>query len=161
MRTLGWILILILVAVLGALAWLIWAPLPEKPGTDATNGTSTSTNGTSTATGALRDRVDISAPQSGQTVFRTFAVTGEAPGPWFFEASFPIRVVDVEGNTLATGIATALSEWMTTDQVPFAADIEISAEYSGPATLVLMRDNPSGLPENDDSVSVPITIQYQ
>ncbi|MBV9159311.1 MAG: hypothetical protein JO019_01805, partial [Candidatus Kaiserbacteria bacterium] len=46
----------------------------------------------------------------------------------------------------------------TTGQVTFTAQVSISG-YKGPATLVLSKDNPSGLPQNDDSVSIPITIQ--
>jgi len=31
--------------------------------------------------------------------------------------------------------------------------------YTGPATLILIRDNPSGLPEHDDSLPIPIVIR--
>jgi len=41
--------------------------------------------------------------------------------------------------------------------VPFRVTLDVGA-YSGPATLVLKRDNPSGLPENDASISVPIEV---
>ena len=47
---------------------------------------------------------------------------------------------------------------MTTADVASKADITATG-YTGAATLVLKRDNPSGLPENDASVVVPITIQ--
>jgi len=42
--------------------------------------------------------------------------------------------------------------------VPFTAQVTVE-DYSGPATLVLLKDNPSGLPENDDSVSFSVVIQ--
>lgn len=148
-----WTIIIVLLVIIVGLAWLLFTtPAPADRG--GTNATSTAT----TTGGALHDRVVIDAPKSGQTVFKSFTATGKAPGNWYFEASFPIKVVDPQGNVVATGQATALSDWMTTADVPFKADIRIDS-YTGPATLVLMRDNPSGLPANDDSVSVPITVQ--
>ncbi len=89
---------------------------------------------------------------------KSFTVTGEAPGNWYFEASFPIQVRDKDNNKIGQTTGQAQSDWMTTEQVPFKADIAIEG-YSGPATLVLLRDNPSGMPENDDSLEIPIVIQ--
>ncbi len=85
-------------------------------------------------------------------------MTGEAPGNWFFEASFPIQVRDKGNNKVGQTTGQAQSDWMTTELVPFTAEITVTG-YSGPATLVLLKDNPSGLPENEDSVSIPIVIQ--
>lgn len=157
---LSWIIVVLLLVVVGVLAWMLYATPVVAP----TIETATSTGALNDdaditpTTGALHERVRVTAPESGQPVFQNFSVTGEAPGNWYFEASFPIKIVDPNGNTVATGIATALTEWMTTEQVPFKADITV-ASYTGPATLVLLRDNPSGLPENDDSLSIPIVIQ--
>ncbi len=39
----------------------------------------------------LRDRVKVTSPARNATVGVTFAVKGEAPGNWYFEASFPIQ----------------------------------------------------------------------
>ena len=118
---------------------------------------------TQDGTAPLHERVVVTIPASGATVGKTFTVTGEAPGNWYFEASFPIEVRDAGNNKVGQGkvgqgIAQAQSDWMTTAQVPFKADVTVTG-YTGPVTLILMRDNPSGLPENDDSLSVPITIQ--
>lgn len=162
-----WVIIVILFLIIAGMAWLLFAtPAPTDTNTNgnATSSgqlTGTVTGGTGSTTGALRDRVVVDAPKSGQTVFQSFTVTGKAPGPWYFEASFPIKVVDPQGNTIAQGPATALSDWMTTEDVAFKADLKLTNNYSGPATLVLMKDNPSGMPENDDSISIPITIQDQ
>lgn len=106
----------------------------------------------------LEARVVIDAPKSGASVPKDFTVTGKAPGPWYFEASFPVEVKDANGNIIAQDVATALTEWMTPEDVAFKAEISVE-DYSGPATLVLKRDNASGLPEHDASVSIPITIQ--
>ena len=85
---------------------------------------------------------------------------GEARGNWYFEASFPIEVRDAAGNVIATGIAQAQGDWMTENFVPFVATVQIPANYIDEAVLVLMNDNPSGMPENARSISFPITIEY-
>ena len=105
----------------------------------------------------VSEKVKVTLPFPGATVLREFIVTGEARGVWFFEASFPVEVRDPEGNVVGRGLATAEGEWMTEEFVPFSAPVTIE-NYSGPATLVLIKDNPSGLPEHDDSVSFQITV---
>lgn len=90
---------------------------------------------------------------------KTFTVTGKARA-WYFEASFPVKVLDANGKVLATGIAQAQSDWMTSEFVAFKAPITVPTSYIGKATLVLMKDNPSGMPENDASASFPFTIEY-
>jgi Immunoglobulin-like domain of bacterial spore germination len=101
----------------------------------------------------------VTNPTPGAVTGKTFTVTGKARGPWYFEASFPVRVLDGNGNVLATGVAKAQGDWMTTEFVPFTVSITVPGAYIGPATLVLQKDNPSGLPEKDASISFPFTIQ--
>jgi hypothetical protein len=79
---------------------------------------------------------------------------------WFFEASFPMRVLDKDGKVLANGFSQAEGEWMTEDFVPFKGNMKVPESYIGPATLILMKDNASGLPEHDASISFPIVIEY-
>lgn len=107
----------------------------------------------------LSARVVVRTPAKNSTVGTTFAVTGEAPGNWFFEADFPIQVRDKDGNVIARTFASAQGEWMTTEQVGFASTIIVEGGYKGPATLILVKNNPSGLPEHDDAVEIPIQIQ--
>ena len=52
----------------------------------------------------------------------------------------------------------AQGEWMTEAQVTFTASMQIDATFHGKAKLVLLKDNPSGLPEHDDSVEIPIVV---
>lgn len=118
-------------------------------------------------TNASSDLIKVELPFPGAVVGKDFSVIGEARGYWFFEASFPIEVRDENGNILFTAVAQAQPDpktgeinWMTEDFVPFKADIKISQSFIGKATLVLKKDNPSGLPENDASISFPITVEY-
>ena len=107
-----------------------------------------------------QDLIFVELPEQGSVVGKDFSVIGKARGNWYFEASFPIRLLDKDGNLLYTAIAQAQSDWMTTDFVPFKAEVHAPTSYIGPATLVLEKDNPSGLPEHDDSVSLNIVVEY-
>lgn len=102
--------------------------------------------------------ITVSEPVSGAIVSNDFYVRGEARGPWYFEASFPIEVRSDSGRVVGHGIAQAQGDWMTKDFVPFSAEVHI-AGYAGPATLILRKDNPSGLPEHDDSISIPVVVR--
>ena len=111
-------------------------------------------------TNSSADLIVVDLPYPDAVTGKDFSVIGKARGTWFFEASFPIKVLDKDGNTLATAIAQAQSDWMTENFVPFKADVKIPQSYIGKATLILKKDNPSGLPEHDASISFPINIEY-
>ena len=115
---------------------------------------------TITYTNASSDLITIELPLPGDVTGKEFKILGTARGYWFFEASFPIDILDADGVVLATGIGQSIGEWMTEDFVKFSADIKIPIWYIGPATIVLKKDNPSGLPENEASISYPIVIEY-
>ncbi len=116
-----------------------------------------------TATTTLEKKDDlivISTPLPAMAITSPFVVSGKARGYWFFEASFPIELRDMKGNVLQTVIAQAEGDWMTEDFVPFTANLIFTKPASPmPALLVFKKDNPSGEPQNDDSFSMPITIQ--
>lgn len=116
---------------------------------------------------ATKDLIEVELPYPDAVVGKEFSVIGKARGFWFFEASFPVQVLDKDSNVLATAVAQAQKDpftgeinWMTENFVPFRADVKVPLSYIGPATLVLKKDNPSGLPENDASFSFPINIEY-
>ncbi|MCR4311472.1 MAG: Gmad2 immunoglobulin-like domain-containing protein, partial [Candidatus Taylorbacteria bacterium] len=67
--------------------------------------------------------IHLNYPRPNQEVLSPLVVTGEARGTWFFEASFPVMLTDWDGRIIAQGIATAKSDWMTADFVPFEATL--------------------------------------
>ncbi len=103
--------------------------------------------------------IRIDNPRPNAIVGNTIEINGQAKGSWFFEASFPIKLIDENENELAAAIATAKSDWMTEDFVPFEAKIEFTNPGIKKADLMLLKDNPSGLPENDDFLRVPIKFE--
>ncbi len=102
----------------------------------------------------------LELPFPGAVVGKTFSLVGKARGGWYFEASFPARVVAEGGQILWQGPVTALGEWMTSELVPFNTEVKVPESYIGKATIILENDNPSGMPENQKTLSVPITVEY-
>ena len=84
-------------------------------------------------------------------------VKGKARGTWFFEASLPVQITDSHNNVIATAPAQADGEWMTTEYVDFSVTIPFSTNESF-GFIVIKKDNPSGLPENDAQFKIPVTF---
>lgn len=105
------------------------------------------------------DLIQVTSPRPGQTIARDVTVTGQARGTWYFEASFPMRLEDTDGNVIAQSFAQAQGEWMTEDFVPFSGELTIPASFQGKAILRLEKDNPSGLPEHADSMWLPVVVK--
>lgn len=103
-----------------------------------------------------KDLVHVNAPLPGAKVSSPLTVTGSARGNWYFEASFPVRLLDGNGNEIALKAAQAKGEWMTTVYVPFSVTLTFEKPSTPTGTLILRKDNPSGEPQNDDSVSIPV-----
>jgi len=97
-------------------------------------------------------------PTENQVISSPFSIEGKARGTWFFEASFPIRLLDKDGNLIATAIAQAQSDWMTEDFVPFKAKLSWNSLTQMSGTLVFEKDNPSGLLENAGEFRLPVII---
>jgi hypothetical protein len=100
--------------------------------------------------------IKITAPKPNDIVKSPLLITGEARGNWYFEASFPVKLIDANGDLIVQGHAEALSDWMTTDFVAFKATLEFEKPATPTGTLVLEKDNPSGLPENAAEVRIPV-----
>ncbi len=103
--------------------------------------------------------IRIDSPRPNAIVTSPLEVTGQARGTWYFEASFPVKLLDGNGNQLAIIPAQAEGEWMTENFVQYKATLEFTAPTTATGTLVLEKDNPSGLPENEDSLIVPIRFR--
>jgi len=107
------------------------------------------------------DLIRIDSPRPNQVIQSPLTITGEARGSWFFEASFPVVLVNWDGLIIAQGIATAKSDWMISEFVPFEATLTFTIDkntYSNRGWLILKKDNPSGLPEHDDAFEIPVVL---
>lgn len=113
-----------------------------------------------------RNLIRVSSPKPNEIIKSPFTVSGEARGFWFFEASFPIRLFDENGQELAIAVAQAQGDpagggvnWMTENFVPFKAILTFERPTTETGVLVLEKDNPSGLPEYADELKIPIRFR--
>jgi hypothetical protein len=107
--------------------------------------------------GDKSDKIRLISPLPGGVIKSPLIVKGEARGNWYFEASFPVILTNWDGLIIAEGIATAESDWMTTEFVPFTATLEFEIpKYKNNGFLILKKDNPSGLPEHDDALEIQV-----
>lgn len=133
-------LILFFVALVYGL-WAIWSLYDFKKADD------------------LSDLIRVESPAPNSLISSPVKISGEARGFWYFEASFPVKLFDADGNLITVKPAQAKSEWMTENFVPF----ELSLDFEKPSTangfLVLKKDNPSGLPEYDNEIQIPVRFR--
>lgn len=101
-------------------------------------------------------RYKITNPEANTVVTSPVKVEGEITGSWYFEGEFMIMLFDDEGNTIGSANARALHNWMTDELVPFEATLTFDNPTGDSGEIVLIRSNPSGLPENEDSISIPV-----
>lgn len=105
------------------------------------------------------DLIFVNTPERNESIQNPLVVKGEARGNWYFEASFPVRLFDANGKELAVAVAQAKGNWMTADFVPFEVTLRFSQPETETGTLVLEKDNASGLPEHDDALRIPIRFE--
>jgi len=105
---------------------------------------------------AQNANIIVTSPAANMIIQSPFVVKGEAKGTWYFEASFPVELIDANGKVLAQTHASAKGDWMTANLVPFESKLEFQTPTTSTGTIILKKDNPSGLPANDDSVSIPV-----
>jgi hypothetical protein len=108
---------------------------------------------------AYKDVVILEHPLSGGKISSPLTVSGRARGTWYFEASFPVILKDSSGTVLAQAPAQAQGDWMTENWVPFTVTLQFNVPgVTGTGTLTLQKDNPSGLPEYDDALMIPVVF---
>lgn len=107
----------------------------------------------------MQDLIRIDNPRPTQLIFSPLKIQGQARGYWFFEGDFPVNLLDEDGNLIVQHYASAKDNWMTEEFVPFEAKIEFEILATSKGVLILEKDNPSGLPENDDQLRVPVRFE--
>ena len=108
--------------------------------------------------------IKVHSPVPMSSVRSPLLITGEARGMWYFEASFPLTLVDWDGRIIAESFATAQDEWMTEEFVSFEFENPSfpgvdEDHFSRRGTLIFQKDNPSGLPEHDNALEIPVWFE--
>lgn len=129
------------------------APAPVPAATTLPEGTYKTKLG---FTDRLRNVKLVTA--QGNKISSPLLITGEAR-LWYFEASFPIQIVNAAGLAIVNGYADADGNWMTEEWVPFTAELQFPTQLDGSeGTLIFKADNPSGDASRDDSVELSVTF---
>lgn len=103
------------------------------------------------------EMIKIENPEPEAKISSPLPIKGVAKGYWYFEGTFTVKLYDdVTDSLVAQSSAEADGEWMTEQFVPFKATMTFKAPENHRGRLVFERANPSGLPENAQSYSVPV-----
>lgn len=138
------------VAVRSPKSPIIPAVIPEN------NTDQDSTSSTVKENVGIPDLIEIEAPAVNSVIRSPLTVMGKARGPWYFEASFPVKILDANGKQLGQAPVQAKGEWMTEEFVPFEGKVSFSQPTTTSGFVVFQKDNPSGLPENEQQVRIPV-----
>lgn len=98
----------------------------------------------------------VNSPTPNEQIKSPLILMGEARGQWFFEATFPVTLVDDNNQELARTFAEAVDDWMTEDFVKFKSQISFLPPSTPTGKLILEKANASGLPEHNDSIIIPV-----
>lgn len=107
---------------------------------------------------ATSSEVIIFSPAPDVVVSSPLTVSGQARGNWFFEANLPVKLIDDQENLILAHFATAASDWMTADYVPFLGELVFQTTATQ-GFLIIAKDNPSGLPEYDAAIRIPVRFK--
>ena len=101
--------------------------------------------------------VSLDNVTAGDSFSSPMTVTGVAPNDWYFEAIFPVELVDASGEVLAEAPAEAQSDWMQEGPIAFRADLAFEVDEPVEAELVLQEDMP-GDGEEPRELRVPVLL---
>ncbi len=105
------------------------------------------------------DEISVGKPLPNQVISNPLQIDGKARGNWFFEANFSAELIDANGKSLGEIPVQADAEWMTEEFVPFSGEIIFTTPETLTGSLIFKNANPSGLPENDKQIKIPVTFQ--
>ena len=106
------------IVLLGFLIWGVFALVYGRSDLD-NNGDRQNGGDVQPGPVVYKDLIKVTEPLPNQLIASPLAVRGEARGNWYFEATFPIRLLDGNGRELAVGYPEAPSDLVTTHFFPF------------------------------------------
>jgi hypothetical protein len=103
------------------------------------------------------DLAVITDPVYGEVITSPLTITGKAKGSFYYNGTFPVKLVDGNGTMLGVTTAKAQGDWMTEEFVPFTATLLFTTNTPhGTANLVLERNKPSGKRETIKEIVFPV-----
>lgn len=110
---------------------------------------------------SYNDMIKVFNPLKNDVISSPLKIKGEARGGWYFEASFPIKLVDGNGKKIELNQNYIMTdkEWTTEDYVSFEQEIIFKAPDTKNGTLILEKANPSGKPELEEKMEIPVEFK--
>lgn len=173
MKKMGLPLLLIGALIVIAVGYGVFSISTKKTGSpaDGTQPTEQSADQTESSLGTQEEMnaappveevsaVKVTTPIASSVVSSPLAVTGTVPPGWMFEGQLTVRLLDDQNQVLveAPGTESIPGSWQTGKSVVFTSSLSFTTTATS-GTLVIAKPNPSGLPENDESFSVPVKFQ--
>lgn len=80
---------------------------------------------------------------------------------WVFEATFPVELFDNQNRSLFQGNASA-PNWLSDQEkyTDFSATLKFSTKSKN-GYLKIQNDNPSGIPQNNKSIIIPVIFSLK
>jgi len=132
--------------------WLLFRP-QQKPTPQPTVSSAPNLIEYSSPKGEI---IKILTPQKDTLVNSPISLKGQVRGTWSFEGSFPVVVLDANGKELVNSFATLNGDWMTTEYVPFTANLIFSKPETATGKIILKKDNPSDNRALDDQLEITV-----
>ncbi len=106
--------------------------------------------------------IEIKSPVQGEEIIgEVINIKGAIPGNWYFEGNATFKMLDTNTyKEVAFGNIQALSDWMTTQKVPFEISVsKQSLNYTGDITVIISSDNPEGDEKKTKRIYLPIRVK--
>lgn len=107
---------------------------------------------------SANSEIIVLSPKQNELVTSPLKIEGQAKGNWFFEASMPVKLFSGDNQLITAASTQALDDWMTEKPVRFSSNLEFSTNATS-GYLVIAKDNPSGLPQNDGLIKIPVRFK--
>jgi len=106
----------------------------------------------------MQSKVLVTDPSPNQKTTAPLLIRGKARGSWYFEGILSAELFDQNQKSLGAANLQANGEWMTEEFVPFEGELNFTPPQGSTGTLILKNANPSGLPENEKKLLIPLSF---
>lgn len=103
------------------------------------------------------DEVRVYSPIELSYVNSPMYIEGDALGSWYWEGTFNIELRSQNGDVIGSTLAQTEEDWMQEGYVRFTATMVYDTDEKI-GDLVFIKENPPGLPENDDEYSISVYL---
>ncbi len=150
-----------LLAVLGIIFIILLGILFLVPAKAPTTSQQNNSQQNSQTQNQAVEGIKIDSPKDGGWVVSPLKITGSVNGGGWagFEGQVgTVQLSDNKGKKIADGVLKATTDW-TKFPTQFETTLTFTTDYKGSATLFFSNENPSGLPEKNKNLGLPVIIK--